>query len=58
MPLIIPSPLNGKEPQIHDSVFIAPNATIIGDVIIEEGSNIWFGTVQLFLKIFFSNLSI
>ena len=43
MPIIIPSPRTGKEPQIHESVFIAPTATIIGDVSIGEGSNIWFG---------------
>ena len=36
---------NGKYPQIADDVFIAPNATIIGDVIIQEGANIWFGAV-------------
>ncbi|MFO8017500.1 MAG: gamma carbonic anhydrase family protein [Promethearchaeia archaeon] len=45
MSIIMPSPHNGKEPNIHDSVFIAPNATIIGDVTIEEGVNIWFGAV-------------
>lgn len=45
MPLIIPSPRTGKEPQIHESAFIAPNVTIIGDVIIEDGTNIWFGAV-------------
>lgn len=44
-PLIIPSPRNGKEPQIHESVFIAPTAVIIGDVTIGEGSNIWFGAI-------------
>ncbi len=44
-PIIIPSPRTGKVPQIHNSVFIAPNATIIGDVTIGEGSNIWFGAV-------------
>ncbi|MHA1194449.1 MAG: gamma carbonic anhydrase family protein [Promethearchaeota archaeon] len=43
--MIIPSPRNGKEPQIHESVFIAPTAVIIGDVTIGEGSNIWFGAV-------------
>jgi carbonic anhydrase/acetyltransferase-like protein (isoleucine patch superfamily) len=32
---------NGKRPQIADDVFIAPNAVIIGDVIIEEKANIW-----------------
>jgi carbonic anhydrase/acetyltransferase-like protein (isoleucine patch superfamily) len=45
MAIIIPSPVNGKKPQIHDSVFIAPTAVIIGDVSIGEGSNIWFGAV-------------
>ena len=43
--MIIPSPRNGKEPQIHESVFVAPTAVIIGDVTIGEGSNIWFGAV-------------
>ena len=32
-------------PKIHDSVFIAKNATIIGDVTIDEDSSIWFKTV-------------
>ena len=45
MPLIMPSPRTGKVPQIHESVYIAPTAVIIGDVTIGEGSNIWFGAV-------------
>jgi len=45
MPLIISSPRTGKVPQIHESVFIAPTAVIIGNVTIGEGSNIWFGAV-------------
>jgi carbonic anhydrase/acetyltransferase-like protein (isoleucine patch superfamily) len=45
MPLIMPSPITGKVPQIHESAFIAPTAVIIGDVTIGEGSNIWFGAV-------------
>ncbi|MFX0075449.1 MAG: gamma carbonic anhydrase family protein [Candidatus Hermodarchaeota archaeon] len=45
MPLIIPSPRTGKEPQIHESVYIAPTAVIIGDVTIGEGTNVWFGAV-------------
>jgi carbonic anhydrase/acetyltransferase-like protein (isoleucine patch superfamily) len=32
-------------PQIHDSVFVAKNATIIGDVEIAEDASIWFQTV-------------
>jgi carbonic anhydrase/acetyltransferase-like protein (isoleucine patch superfamily) len=35
----------GKRPKIADDAFIAPNATIIGDVIIEAGANVWFGAV-------------
>jgi gamma-carbonic anhydrase len=38
-------PYQGKYPVIHPSVFIADNATIVGDVVIEEGASIWFGTV-------------
>ena len=45
MPIIMPSPRTGKVPQIHESVFVAPNAVIIGDVEIAEGANIWFGVV-------------
>lgn len=35
----------GQRPQIADNVFIAPNATIIGNVIIGEGSSVWYGAV-------------
>jgi carbonic anhydrase/acetyltransferase-like protein (isoleucine patch superfamily) len=45
MPIIMPSPRDGKKPQIHESAFIAPTAVIIGDVKIGEGSNIWYGAV-------------
>ena len=41
----MPSPRTGKSPQIHETVYIAPTAIIIGDVTIDEGSNIWFGAV-------------
>ena len=34
-----------KHPRIADDVFIAPTATIIGDVEIETGANVWFGAV-------------
>jgi carbonic anhydrase/acetyltransferase-like protein (isoleucine patch superfamily) len=45
MVIIMASPRNGAEPQIHESAFIAPTAVIIGDVKIGEGSNVWFGAV-------------
>ena len=37
--------IGGKTPKIHASAFIAPDAIIIGDVEIGEGSSIWFGAV-------------
>ncbi|MBL4691019.1 MAG: gamma carbonic anhydrase family protein, partial [Rhodospirillales bacterium] len=36
-------PFKGVRPTIHDSVFLAPTATVIGDVEIGEGTNIWCG---------------
>jgi len=35
----------GNQPIIHETAFIAPNATIIGNVTIGENSSIWFGCV-------------
>ena len=43
MPII--RPFNGKTPRIANDVFIAENATIIGDVEIAEGASIWYGAV-------------
>ena len=42
-PLILP--YRGILPRIAADAFVAPNATIIGDVEIEAGANIWFGCV-------------
>jgi carbonic anhydrase/acetyltransferase-like protein (isoleucine patch superfamily) len=36
-------PFAGIHPEIHASAFVAPTATIIGHVIIEEEASIWFG---------------
>jgi carbonic anhydrase/acetyltransferase-like protein (isoleucine patch superfamily) len=35
----------GKAPRVAASAFVAPNAILIGDVVIGEGSSIWFGVV-------------
>ena len=35
----------GKIPDVHASVFVAPGAMIIGDVTIGEESSIWFNSV-------------
>jgi carbonic anhydrase/acetyltransferase-like protein (isoleucine patch superfamily) len=36
---------NGSAPSIAADVFVAPTATIIGNVMIGEGSSVWFGAV-------------
>lgn len=38
-------PYKGKSPSIHESVFVAPGAYIIGDVSIGKGSTVWFNAV-------------
>lgn len=35
----------GKRPSIAVDAYVAPNATIIGDVVIESEASIWFGAV-------------
>jgi len=35
----------GKKPQVAAGAFIAPTATLIGDVEVGEGASIWFGAV-------------
>jgi len=35
----------GFIPEISEKAFVAPNATVIGDVVIEDGASIWFGAV-------------
>ena len=37
--------LPGRSPQIHPDAWIAPTATVIGDVVMEEGSSVWYGCV-------------
>lgn len=36
---------DGHVPAIDETVFVAPNASVIGDVSIGAGSSIWFGAV-------------
>lgn len=38
-------PLGDKIPRIGKDVFLAPNATLLGDVVIEDGASVWFGAV-------------
>ncbi len=43
MPIILP--VNGIEPQFGANCFIAPNATIVGDVQMGDECSIWFNAV-------------
>lgn len=43
MPLILP--FDGKTPLVVNGAYIAPNATLIGDVEIGEEASVWFGAV-------------
>lgn len=38
-------PVEDKFPAWGDGCFIAPNATIVGDVIMGDGCSVWFNTV-------------
>ena len=35
----------GKSPTVHPEAFIAPTATVVGDVTIEANASVWYGTV-------------
>lgn len=35
----------GKSPRDEGAVFIAPNATVQGDVVLKPGSSVWYGAV-------------
>jgi len=35
----------GLSPQVHPDAWIAPTATLIGDVVVEKDVSIWFGAV-------------
>jgi carbonic anhydrase/acetyltransferase-like protein (isoleucine patch superfamily) len=35
-------PYKGQVPEVH-SIFVAPNCFLIGNVLLKEGSSIWFG---------------
>lgn len=43
MPVILP--VKGIQPELGKDCFIAPNATIVGDVIMGDGCSIWFNAV-------------
>lgn len=34
-----------RKPMLHPSAYVAPGATVLGDVTLEEKASVWFGTV-------------
>lgn len=38
-------PFNGNTPEIASTAFVAPNATVIGNVFIAEDASVWFQSV-------------
>ncbi|TMK26754.1 MAG: gamma carbonic anhydrase family protein [Actinobacteria bacterium] len=35
----------GKAPEVHPTAFVAPTATLVGEVIVEEGASVWYAAV-------------
>ncbi|MDX6236567.1 MAG: hypothetical protein QOG10_1382, partial [Kribbellaceae bacterium] len=35
----------GVSPTVHPEAWIAPTATLVGDVTVEKGASIWYGVV-------------
>src|SRR5579871_6681924 len=35
----------GKRPKVHPDAFVAPTATLVGDVTVEAGASVWYGAV-------------
>lgn len=36
--------LNGTHPQLHEDTWVAPDANIVGNVILEAAASVWFGS--------------
>ena len=45
LPAALVMPFGDKSPVLGRDVWIAPNATVIGDVVLEDESSVWFGAV-------------
>lgn len=37
--------IGGREPKIDEGAFVAPTASVIGDVTLETGASLWYGAV-------------
>lgn len=36
--------LDGHAPDLHEDTWVAPDANLIGKVVLEKGASVWFGT--------------
>lgn len=37
--------IGGREPRIDEGAFVAPTASVIGDVTLHAGASVWYGAV-------------
>ncbi|MCX5241372.1 gamma carbonic anhydrase family protein [Streptomyces prunicolor] len=37
--------IGGREPKVDESAFVAPTASVIGDVTLSAGASVWYGAV-------------
>ncbi|MEU3526198.1 gamma carbonic anhydrase family protein [Streptomyces sp. NPDC038707] len=37
--------IGGKEPRVDPEAFVAPTASVVGDVTVREGASVWYGAV-------------
>jgi carbonic anhydrase/acetyltransferase-like protein (isoleucine patch superfamily) len=42
---VILLPFAGRTPEVHESAWVAPNASLIGKVRVEADASVWFGAV-------------
>ena len=35
----------GRQPRVDPTAFVAPTATLVGDVTVEAGASVWYGAV-------------
>jgi carbonic anhydrase/acetyltransferase-like protein (isoleucine patch superfamily) len=35
----------GRSPSVHPDAFVAPTATLVGDIVVEAGASVWYGAV-------------
>src|SRR2546423_15364375 len=35
----------GRSPTVHPGAFVAPTATLVGEVVIEDGASVWYNAV-------------